>query len=89
MIRRYQPKTVSYDRLKPTLRTAMPESRLSNQIETLLPMIKRNQNIPDIGGDVDDGVLADLMIDKFIGTYIPVSSRGWFDSFEHSKILPN
>lgn len=55
----------------------------------LLPMIKRNQNIPDIGGDVDDGVLADLMIDKFIGTYIPVSSRGWFDSFEHSKILPN
>nr|WPR18885.1 MAG: RNA-dependent RNA polymerase [Virgaviridae-like virus 1] len=63
-------KMVQFDKMRPSLRTACPTSRPSNQIESVLAMIKRNQAVPDLAGVRDDDVLSDLMLKKFVSSYL-------------------
>lgn len=64
-----------FDKLRPHLRTSIGDSRPSNQIETLLAMIKRNLNVPEIQGQVCEDSLVELMFDKFVTTFIPDYQR--------------
>ncbi|RZF35348.1 hypothetical protein LSTR_LSTR014790 [Laodelphax striatellus] len=65
----------------------MPTSRPNTQVETLLAMVKRNLNVPDLMGVTDIPALADSMFDAFVSTYI--GDNGLASGFERMPILPN
>lgn len=71
------------------MRTSIGDSRPSTQIETLLAMIKRNLNVPEIQGQVFEDSLVELMFDKFVTTFVPDYHRDLFDAFVGSPIVPN
>lgn len=83
----YKPQ--QFDKLKPVLRTSIGDSRPSTQIETLLAMIKRNLNVPDIQGQVFEEEMIDLMFSKFVSTFIPSHHMSIFDEFSSSPLVPN
>lgn len=62
-------KTINYDKLKPNLRTEMYTKRPITQYETLLALVKRNHNIPELAGIVDMETLAEKMHERFMNTY--------------------
>lgn len=72
-----------YDKVRPVLRTLMHHHRPNMQIETLLAMVKRNLNIPGIQGNVDQEVLADMMIESFLKTYIDKDKTYMLKQFQH------
>lgn len=81
--RNYKPSR--FDKLRPALRTSVPFSRPSTQIETILAMLKRNLNVPDIQGDVDNETLASSMFEAFKSTYMNDSAY----SFQSNPIFLN
>lgn len=82
-LRNYKPSR--FDKLRPTLRTSVPFSRPSSQIETILAMLKRNLNVPDIQGDIDNEALADSMFRAFTSTFLDSSAAAYCQS----PIQPN
>nr|UTQ79656.1 replicase protein [Myzus persicae nege-like virus 1] len=72
--------------LSPRLRTAMYNNRVPSQLESLLAMIKRNFNVPDLNGVVDNEMISDLMVERFINTFIPEANRTVFNALETEKI---
>lgn len=57
-------KQKSFDRLHPLLRTHMPHVRPGTAIETLVAMVKRNLNVPEIKGETDPDTVAEYMFER-------------------------
>lgn len=72
--------------LSPILRTAMYNNRVPSQLETLLAMIKRNFNVPDLNGVVDNDMISDLMVERFVKTFIPIENEDVFMAMKTKTI---
>lgn len=55
----------------------------------LLAMIKRNQAVPELAQIVDEESLSDLMLDRFITTYLKDEAHDFIERFKTEKIQPN
>lgn len=77
-----------YDKIQPVLRTIIPHHRPHTQMETLLAMVKRNLNIPEIQGIVDQEMLSDMMVESFINTFIDKTTRRYmFRQYQEEYLL--
>lgn len=85
----YHKKKYSEPAIRSHLRTSVPVKRTSTQLETLLALIKRNLNIPEIQGFVDELYIVDLMIEKFVESYVHPAMRDTFDSYSASRVRLN
>uniref|UniRef100_A0AB38ZKF6 Polyprotein n=1 Tax=Suncus murinus ribovirus 2 TaxID=3139576 RepID=A0AB38ZKF6_9VIRU len=72
--------------LHPVLRTSICENRQPTQIDSLLGLIKRNLTVPDLDGIVDESCIANVMIKRFMNTYIDMEI---FKNFLAHPIFPN
>ncbi|QKN22697.1 replicase [Erysiphe necator associated virga-like virus 1] len=78
-----------FERLKPSLRTCMPQNRPNTSIESLLAIIKRNLNVPGVQGCVFSKDLAKNMLSSFVESYIPPERRDLFEAMKNMPIEPN
>lgn len=78
-----------FDRMHPVLRTHMPHVRPNTSVETLLSMVKRNLNVPDIKGDIDSEVVVEYMLERFMDVYVLDAHRHEMRSFQERQIYPN
>lgn len=76
-------------RLVPRLRTSISHPRASSQLETLLALVKRNLNVPELSAIVDESALVDLMLDKFVSNYITPTGREVLNIFSQRPITPS
>lgn len=81
-------KPQKFDKLRPVLRTIIYQSRESNQNETLLAMIKRNLNVPELSGPIDKEVQGEQLIEAFVNSCIPPQNRKTLSSLCNEPILP-
>nr|WPV62218.1 MAG: non-structural polyprotein [Wufeng rodent hepe-like virus 1] len=68
-------KCEKYDTLRPRLITCMPRRRPSTLRESLLALLKRNANVPDLAGIVDIPRLVNRMVDSVITVLKPDYER--------------
>nr|QNM37806.1 RNA-dependent RNA polymerase [Frankliniella occidentalis associated virga-like virus 2] len=80
---------VKYDTLTPVLRTAMPQSRKSTPEETLLALVKRNLNVPEIKGYVDERKFANDLWKNFKRTYFSPEAYELMREYQENKIVLN
>lgn len=78
-----------YDHLRPSLRTCMPQNRPNTSVESLLAIIKRNLNVPEVQGCVYSLDLAKAMHKSFVNSYIPPERRDLFHRMASLPIEPN
>lgn len=72
--------------LQPTLRTSMPYNRAQTQVETLLGLIKRNMNAPELQGIVCQERLAQTMFKKYMLSFISFDGFQLVEKFLRSKL---
>nr|QDZ71189.1 hypothetical protein [Megastigmus ssRNA virus] len=82
-------KTQLFDKMRPVLRTAMAKPRMNNLVECLLAMYKRNLNVPQLQGTVDQQQLADYMKNRFLDSYLRADYVHDLDYMNTHKIQPN
>lgn len=75
--------------LRPNLRTSMPYDRLPCQLDTMIGLIKRNLNVPQLEGVVDKEYFVKAVVDKFVSTYIDKNKMDLFMNMKNQKIRPN
>jgi hypothetical protein len=78
-----------YDSMIPVLRTALPHTREQSLVESLLALLKRNMNCPDLSGLFCDYDAAGFIADKFIESYVDPSKLGLLHKFQSMPISPN
>jgi hypothetical protein len=91
---RYEPYRLSYepprfDHMLPNLRTVMPTERPGTAVESLLAIIKRNLNSPELTTLKDDDSFSAAVVDKFFETYIDKNNKWLLEEFKINEILPN
>jgi len=59
-----------YDNLTPVLRTTMPRVRNAELRESLLALVKRNKNVPELSSCVDYDGLSTKMVDNFVVSFL-------------------
>lgn len=77
------------DSIRPHLRTSMPVKRQPTTLETILAVVKRNLNVPELEGDVDNVYMSQLMYENFLDTYISPIERDTFDNYKNNPIHLN
>lgn len=79
----------NFDTLTPNLRTALPLPRDQSLVETLLALMKRNMNCPELSSLSSDYLLADLVTERFVEAYVDPAKSTLFESFSDNPIKPN
>nr|WPV71127.1 MAG: replicase [Ips virga-like virus 1] len=77
------------DGLDPVLRTPMPLNRGQTHYETMLGMIKRNMNVPQMAGIVDDDYLVQQMVKRYILSYVSVDGLANISYFMRENVNVN
>lgn len=77
-----------FDNMVPVLRTAISPARKQTVVEVLLALFKRNYNVPELTGLVDDVIVVNDVVTNFVNTFIPESNFSVFNGLSKELVYP-
>lgn len=76
-----------FDKLRPNLKTGASFNKQDTQTETLLAMLNRNLNTPQLQGSVDTEATVSQMVENFLRTFIDEDKAEILNEYQTNQIL--
>nr|WPR17629.1 MAG: polyprotein [Mite martelli-like virus] len=83
------PRQRKYEKLRPILRTLMPPPREESQTQSILGLLKRNDNVPHLNNNLSQKRLGELLFENFKRSFLNKNNESLHEQYKNDIVTLN